>query len=558
MNWFRQLRLGTQLIISYMLIAVIAAFIGLFGNYQLHQLDDKDTFLYEKTTVPIGYMAVISQGFERIAANIPYLQLERDPRYIKMMEDLAKKVEAPLKDYRKTLIDAEDEKLYNALLAQWGKWLSYLEQVKQLARDGKYERIQQLQDGEGRKVRLETRAMIEKVVELNLKAAKETSDGNSRFASRTSLIINVVIAVGVLLAVAIGLLITALITRQLGGEPRYVSQVMREVSGGNLTVQVSLKPGDNDSMLASVAAMIAALREVAGQSLEAANQVSVAADQIAEANQSFSQKITEQAAAVEETTASLEEMGATTRSTADNSREANTLARNGKTVAEQGMVVMEDTISAMSEINRSSTKIASISDVIGEIAFQTNLLALNAAVEAARAGEHGKGFAVVASEIRSLAGRTSQSAKEITALIEDSAQKTSRGVKLAEELSAKLEEIGNNIKKVTDLMDEVAAASTEQSTGINQINTAMGQVDQATQANASLVEETSASAEELAAQARALLEVISFFTVEETSRTGRVQTASPVRLGGQIKAPVARQPQLAAPRQQRQDDFSDF
>lgn len=532
MNWFRQLRLGTQLIVSYLLIAVIAAFIGLFGNYQLHQLDDKDTFLYEKTTLPIGYMAAISQGFERIAANIPYLQLERDPRYIKMMDDLAKKVEAPLKDYRKTLIDAEDEKLYNALLAQWGTWLSYLEQVKQLARDGKYERIQQLQDGDGRKIRQETRAMIEKVVELNLKAAKETSDGNSRFASRTSLIINVVIAVGVLLAVAIGLLITALITRQLGGEPRYVSQVMREVSGGNLTVQVTLRPGDNDSMLASVAAMIGALREVAGQSLEAANQVSVAADQIAEANQSFSQKITEQAAAVEETTASLEEMGATTRSTADNSREANTLARNGKTVAEQGMVVMEDTISAMSEINRSSTKIASISDVIGEIAFQTNLLALNAAVEAARAGEHGKGFAVVASEIRSLAGRTSQSAKEITALIDDSAQKTSRGVKLAEELSAKLEEIGNNIKKVTDLMDEVAAASSEQSSGINQINTAMGQVDQATQANASLVEETSASAEELAAQARSLLEVISFFTVEETSRTGRVQTASPVRRGG--------------------------
>jgi len=116
---------------------------------------------------------------------------------------------------------------------------------------------------------------------------------------------------------------------------------------------------------------------------------------------------------------------------------------------------MGDTIKAMDEINRSSSKIANISNVIEEIAFQTNLLALNAAVEAARAGEHGKGFAVVASEIRNLAQRASQSAKEITGLIEDSVEKTGRGVQLAEELNKKLDEISTGIKKVTDLMDEV-------------------------------------------------------------------------------------------------------
>ena len=65
-----------------------------------------------------------------------------------------------------------------------------------------------------------------------------------------------------------------------------------------------------------------------------------------------------------------------------------------------------------SEKNTSETQ--SIISVIDNIAFQTNILALNASVEAARAGVHGKGFAVVANEVRNLAGKSKESAEQIS------------------------------------------------------------------------------------------------------------------------------------------------
>lgn len=111
----------------------------------------------------------------------------------------------------------------------------------------------------------------------------------------------------------------------------------------------------------------------------------------------------------------------------DGASSATGLASETQAAADRGTSAIEGTIESMELMTASSKKIASIVDVIGDLAGQTNLLAFNAAIEAARAGEHGVGFSIVAEEVRKLAERSASAAEEINRLIGESSERVSQG-----------------------------------------------------------------------------------------------------------------------------------
>jgi methyl-accepting chemotaxis protein/methyl-accepting chemotaxis protein-1 (serine sensor receptor) len=238
--------------------------------------------------------------------------------------------------------------------------------------------------------------------------------------------------------------------------------------------------------------------------------VTLSATQVATSSQTLAQGASEQAASLEETSAATEEISSMSRSNTEHAQSAAAFVdRTHVKFAETGRT-LDEMVNAMAEIAASGGKISKIIRIIEEIAFQTNILALNAAIEAAHAGESGLGFAVVADEVRNLAQRSSQAAKDIAELIEESVRRSDGGRIKVDEVAQAIRSIGAETADLKQKVDEVNTGSQEQARGLDEISRTVSQMESVTQTTAAAAEQGAAAAQELDSQAAGLLKIGSY------------------------------------------------
>jgi methyl-accepting chemotaxis protein len=258
---------------------------------------------------------------------------------------------------------------------------------------------------------------------------------------------------------------------------------------------------------------------------KSANVVSKSSEQIASTITQQEIQLSEQADSVRSTTATIEELGSASMQAAIRAENSATEAQKALTLSEtgsdavtrtiEGITDLRDRVEAIAEkimqLSQQTTQIASVSDLVADIANQTNMLSLNAAVEAARAGEQGKGFAVVAGEVRKLADQSKKSAEKIntlisevqasinsTVMVTDEGTKTAaQGITLAINTAEAFAGIERAINAVFANTQEISSSSKRQAITVQQAVAAINAINLGSQETASGVAQVKLATNEL-------------------------------------------------------------
>jgi methyl-accepting chemotaxis protein len=532
------LRIGTKLSLSFGIILAILTFVAIFGNVLNSKTREK--LVAGLDTANQKTQLAVEMKTARLHAGVALRnlglqsQMGEQEQIMQQQEELYDVAKASLlgmglSDQEKTIldtIDGLDKELKEPLQRVQEHALKFqLEAAAKLIMDT----IEPID----RKLIAKT----EELVDLQKSAYQELLKASIASDRQVMVILYGVSALGLAIGALLAWRITRSLLKQLGGEPAYASSVAMQISSGDLSSHIAVKPDAQSSMMHSMKVMQDSLAEIVSQVRSGTETIATASSEVAAGSQDLSSRTAQAAASIEETAASMEELMSTVQQNADNARQANSLAGAASSVANKGGVVIGQVVGTMGEITDSARKIVDIISVIDGIAFQTNILALNAAVEAARAGEQGRGFAVVSSEVRNLAQRSAAAAKEIKTLIDHSVERVETGSKLVNQAGATMQDIVESVRRVTDIMGEITAATQEQTSGIAQINLAITQMDEITQQNAALVEQAAAASEAVQRQANKLAQVMSVFKLAKSQLTA-VAANVPVGIESKVNAPA--------------------
>lgn len=288
-----------------------------------------------------------------------------------------------------------------------------------------------------------------------------------------------------------------------------ISEVLSDMAAGKLTVDLKYDyVGEFQKVKHALLNISSSMNEVMLSMADSAGQVAGGADELAHASQGLAESAGAQAMAVEDLVTIAKSIA---EQVEENKKDAERSAQETEQVTEmmgESQKQMDMMKTAMGKIQETSQQVVGIITTIEEIASQTNLLALNASIEAARAGEAGRGFAVVATEIGKLADESAAAVNTTRDLIGLSLDEIDNGNDLVEQVVRSLHASVQAVENVNGMIQKTTENANYQAVSMEQIRIRIEEISRG-------IQESSATSEELAAQATTLNDMVQHFELDQ-------------------------------------------
>lgn len=566
MKWFNNRKIAQKLTGCFILIALLIGVVGVIGISNMRKINANAMSLHNNNLMSIENLMQLKQNLSDVRTDLLIMTYAIDTsQKEQMIKDIDKRKAADnklMQEYENMVPSKVEKKLY----AQFKKQL----EDYRVARDGVVSLINNnnYKDAQSNfvkvtEVRVKVDTVLDKLIRINMKEADDLDNSNDSLFKSSSTMMLAVIIIGLLLAVAFGLFISMIISRQL----RKVLIFAEAIGDGNLTQKIDIDSKDEIGGIAkalnrageSLRTLIYEIMNSASDISSASEELSATIDEMSstmqtinESVEQITQGIQDLSATTEEVSASTEEIESTTTTLSNKAEESNILV---KEIKNRSTIIKAKAMKAIEIGNTTYEKqqanilkaiedgkvvdeVKDIVDYIGNIASQTNLLALNAAIEAARAGDSGKGFAVVADEVGKLAEQSAQAVVNIQKMVSqvqtaftnlsqsgrDVLDYMKNDVKPSYDLLAETgTDYENDANYVNEMTMEVALATKQMTETIEQVNIAIQAVSETALESASSTEEILASINETT------------LGVEEIAKTVQNQAVLAEKLNNMVK-----------------------
>ncbi|MHB1310928.1 MAG: methyl-accepting chemotaxis protein, partial [Gemmatimonadaceae bacterium] len=398
--------------------------------------------------------------------------------------------------------------------------------------------------------------VLGEIIDENMALADASRKQGDASVKRANVLIVVSLAIGIILALALGYLTARAIAGPLGE----AVTVLGRVAEGDLTPRLKVYSKDElGEMATALNSALESLNTSMGQIGQNAHSLAGSAEELSAVSQQMGSNANETSAqagvvsaAAEQVSKNVQTVATGTEEMSASIREIAKNATDAAKVASSAVTVAEVTNASIAKLGESSAEIGNVVKVITSIAQQTNLLALNATIEAARAGEAGKGFAVVANEVKELAKETAKATEDISQKIEVIQGDTRAAIEAIAQITGIIAQINDAQNTIASAVEEQTATTNEMARnveeaakGSSEIAQNITGVAQAAESTSSGAGDTLTAAGELARMAAELQEIVSRFKYEGDGGTS--QHAAP-SAGVRTLEVVGKRPRTAGAR----------
>ncbi|MCU7525295.1 MAG: HAMP domain-containing protein [Ignavibacteria bacterium] len=272
MKWFGNLKIGVRLTVSFCIVAVIAAIIGLVGSYNLNKVAKSSESMWLDHALPIAKLGDVLQRYQHVRVSTLKAVMENDRSkvqgYVDDISNDSKAISEEIEFSSKSADTDQEKEFVRNAKEKRENYRKYLLEVENLALENKDEEARAVLLGDMTRAAVEYEQAIESWVKFNQDEGDKISAQNVEEAGSAVTTMYIFMIIGVAASIGFGIFISGQIKRPVNK----VLNMAQELQKGHVEARANVDAGDEIGVMAKVLDQFAYQLEKLAEGMYATSQ----------------------------------------------------------------------------------------------------------------------------------------------------------------------------------------------------------------------------------------------------------------------------------------------